>query len=260
MKEMNIKKENKDTEKALTGLLEKYNIKPPVSFHLTKESDSNSPSLLPGYFFIGQTPGKNQMPLLTWRVKRKFIELKKIVSDSVIENVCLFRFCCMGSKNEWEISELFYRELDLFEYIGNGKIISVQAVISDKEAGNAIVRLDNGALCSIEVSIQMPEDAPVVDRHEIIAQRGVTSDLVVDTQVPHSSIYSYTKKGEKRYTDVDMELYGFDDLQVDQIRSAFLVLKDTELAGQWLVQHNHLVKLVQAVFESDSKREKVNIK
>jgi hypothetical protein len=55
-------------------------------------------------------------------------------------------------------------------------------------------------------------------------------------------------------------LYGFDDLQVDQIRSAFLVLKDPELADQWMEQHNHLVRLVQAVFESDSKREKVNIK
>ncbi len=260
MKEMNRKKDDKDIEKALTGLLEKYSITSPETFHLSKEDYSNAPSLLPGYFFIGSAPGKNQIPLLTWRVKRKFIELKKIVSDSVIEKVCLFRFCCMGSKDKWEISELFYRELDLFEYIGNGKIISVQAVISDNEAGNAIVRLDNGALCSIEVSIQMPGDTPLVDRHEIIAQRGVTSDLVVDTQVPQSSIYSYTRKGEKRYTDVDMELYGFDDLQVDQIRSAFQVFKDPELANQWLEQHNHLVKLVQAVFESDSKRGKINIK
>ena len=260
MKEMNIKKENKDIKKALTGLLEKYNIKPPEAFHLSKEGDANALSLLPGYFFIGPTPGENQIPLLTWRVKRKFIELKKIVSDSVIENVCLFRFCCMGSKDKWAIYELLYRELDLFEYIGNGKITSVQAVISNKEAGNAIVRLDNGALCSIEVSIQMPEDTPLVDRHEIIAQRGVTSDLVVDTQVPQSSIYSYTGKGEKRYTDVDMELYGFNDREVDHIRSAFQVLKDPELAKHWLEQHNHLVKLVQAVFESDSKREKVTIK
>ena len=100
----------------------------------------------------------------------------------------------------------------------------------------------------------------MVDRHEIIARRGVTSDLVVDTQVPQSSIYIYTSKGENRYTDVDMELYGFDDLQIDQIRSAFQVLKDPELGIKWQQQHKHLVTLVKMVFESNSKRGKLNLK
>jgi hypothetical protein len=257
---MDIKKNNKDIEKALTELLEKYSIKPPEVFHLSKEGDANALKLLPGYYFIDSPPGKYQIPLLTWRVKRKFIELKKIIADSIIENVCLFRFCCMGSKDKWSLSTLLYREMDLLEYIGNGKIISVQSVISDEKAGNAIVRLDNGALCSIEVGVQMPSDTPMVDRHEIIARRGVTSDLVVDTQVPQSSIYIYTSKGENRYTDVDMELYGFDDLQIDQIRSAFQVLKDPELGIKWQQQHKHLVTLVKMVFESNSKRGKLNLK
>jgi hypothetical protein len=257
---MNRNKDNNDVERVFTELLVKYSIKPPQPFHLYMGSKADSLALCPGYVFDNPVPDKNQIPLLTWRVKRKFIELKKIVDDAVIENVCLFRFCCMGSKDTWSLSSLLYREMDLFEFIGSGKIISVQAVISDNEISNVILRLDNNALCSIEVSIQMPSDAPLIDRHEIIARRGVTSDLVVDTQVPQSSIYFYNQKGEKRYTDVDMELYGFDDLQIDHIRSAFQIFKNPGLSEQWKQQHKHLVTLVQMVFKSDSKRERINIK
>ena len=255
--EINMKKDNKDIEKALTGLLEKYNIIPPQPFRLYKDSNPDVINLLPGYVFADLKLEINQIPLLAWRVRRKFVELKKIVEDSVIENACLFRFCCMGSKDKWSLSSLLYREMDLLEFIGNGKIISVQAVITGEQASNVILRLDTNALCSIEAGIQMPPDTPLIDRHEIIAQRGVASDLVVDTNVPQSSIYCYTNEGEFRYTDTDMELYGFDDLQIDHIRSAFQVLKNPDLSKQWQLQHKHLVNLVRMVFESDSKREKM---
>jgi hypothetical protein len=257
---MNMKKDKKDIEKALTGLLEKYNIKPSKSFRLFKDSNPDVLNLLPGYVFIDPILEKNQIPLLTWRARRKFVELKKIVEDSVIENVCLFRFFSMGSKEKWLLSSLLYREMDLLEFIGNGKIISVQAVVSDDQICNVILRLDNGALCSIEAGIQMPPDTPLIDRHEIIAQRGVASDLVVDTNVPQSSIYCYTNEGEFRYTDTDMELYGFDEMQIDHIRSAFQALKNPGLTKQWQQQHKHLVNLVRMVFESNSKREKIVLK
>ena len=258
--EMNKKKDNKDTEKALSGLLEKYNIKPPQSFRLYKDNNPDVINLLPGYAFVDPKLEKNQIPLLAWRFRRKFVELKKIVEDSVIENVCLFRFCCMGSKDKWLLSSILYREMDLLEFIGNGKIISVQAVVSEDQVSNVILRLDNDALCSIEAGIQMPPDTPLIDRHEMIAQRGVACDLVVDTNVPQSSIYCYTNEGEFRYTDTDMELYGFDDLQIDHIRSAFQVLKNPHLTKKWQQQHNHLVNLVRMVFESNSKREKIILK
>lgn len=257
---MNKKKNNNDVEKALTELLEKYSVQPPQPYHLFKAGSANALCLFPGYFFVGHLLENNQIPLLTWRVKRKFVELKKIVQESVIENVCLFRFCCIGSKNKWSLNSLLYREMDLLEFIGNGNIVSVQAVITDDEVSNVILRLDNNALCSIEVGIQMPPETPLIDRHEIIARRGVTSDIVVDTQIPQSSIYSFTKKEKAQYTDVDMELYGFDDLQIDHIRSAFQVFKNTGLTEQWQQQHKHLVNLVQMVFESNKKRERIIIK
>jgi len=252
-------KQNMNVEEALAGLLVKYEIKPVKPFHLEKKKTNEDLVLLPGYEFTGQVTGDNEIPLLPWRLRRKFVELKKIVDDSVIEDACLYRFCCMGSKDKWTLASLFYRELDLFEFIGNSRVTALNAVITDNEAGNAIATLESGAICSIEVSTQVPSGTTMVDRHEIVAGRGVASDQPVDTQVPMSSIYCYTKNGENRFTDTDFELYDLDDLQIDQVRSAFQVLKNPDVGKQWHKQHTHLMQLVQAVFESDKKHEKIKI-
>ncbi|MEI7829994.1 MAG: hypothetical protein WCI31_09500 [Prolixibacteraceae bacterium] len=238
-------------EKALTMLLEKYNIKPLQPFHLYKKRRVDSLQLLPGYNFEDSNLEKHQIPLLSWRFNRKFLELKRIVDNAIVEDVYLFRFCCMGSKDNWSLSSLLYREMDLFEFIGNSKIISVQAVISDDQVGSVILRSDNNVLCSIEFGVQIPSGTTLLERHEIIANRGVTSDLIVDAQIPQSSIYTYTHKGESRYTDVDMELFGFDDLDIDHIRSAFHVLKNPDFSEQLRLQHKHLFTLIQMVFESN---------
>jgi hypothetical protein len=147
-----------------------------------------------------------------------------------------------------------------FEFIGKGRIISLNAAITDYEAGSVVATLDSGPICSIEVSIQVPPGTALIDRHEIIASRGVASDQPVDTQSPMSSIYYYTKDGERRFTDVDFELYGLDDLEIDQARSVLQVLRNPDLRKQWHKQHTHLMLLVQAVFESDKKHEKINLK
>jgi len=248
-----------NVEEALAGLLIKYEIKPVKPFHLEKKKATEGLVLLPGYEFIEQVTGDNEIPLLPWRLRRKFVELKKIVDDSVIEDACLYRFCCMGSKDKWTLASLFYRELDLFEFIGNSRVTAVNTIMADNEAGSAIATLESGVICSIEVSTQVPPGTVMVDRHEIIASRGVASDQPVDTQVPMSSIYCYTKNGENRFTDTDFELFDLDDLQIDQVRSAFQVLKNPDLGKQWHKQHTHLMQLVQAVFESDKKHEKIKI-
>jgi len=202
---------------------------------------------------IDITMKENWVPLLTWRLKRKFTELKKIVDEAVIENVSMLRFCSLGTKDKWELSSLLYRELDLCEFIGNGQIVSLQTVISEERSGNVILRLDNNILCSIEISTCIPSIPGLVDRHEIIARRGVASDLIVDTMIPQNSIVSFTGNGEHRYRDVDMELFGFSELEIDQIRSAFQVLKQPELITQWQFQHQRLVSLVHSVLESGKK-------
>lgn len=248
---------NQSMEEALSGLLRKYNIRDPQDFRLTQSGSSPGLKLLPGWALTDTPLMENQIPLLTWRLKRKFTELQKIVQTATIENVRMFRFSSMGSKDEWSLTSLLYMEMDLCEFIGDGKIVSMQAAINNNQAGNVIVRLDNDILCSVEVSTKMPCGSELADRHEIIAQRGVASDLVVDTMIPQSSIYSFTDKGEQHYKDVDEELFGFGESQIDHVRSAFQVLKQPELVQQWKDQHKRLVNFVNSVFISDKEQRKI---
>ena len=244
-------------EEALSGLLIKYNIHEPMGLHLSQPGSSEGLNLLPGWMWNHAQLVENQVPLLTWRLKRKFLELKKIVNDATIENVRMLRFSCMGNRDDWGWNSLVYREMDLCEFIGDGKIVSLQAVINGNQTGNVILKLDNDILCSVEISTRMPSGSDLADRHEIIARRGVASDLVVDTMIPQNSIYSYTDSGETRYRDVDMELYGFDEEEVDHVRSAFQVLKQPELLQQWQLQHKRLVNFTQSVFISDKEQRKI---
>ena len=72
-----------------------------------------------------------------------------------------------------------------------------------------------------------------MDRHEIIARRGVACDRTVDTQVPQASIYEFTAAGEKRFTDTDTELFGFETDEILLIRAAYAVLSNPTLADEW---------------------------
>ena len=257
---MELIKDKKDIENSLMNLLEKYSIQVNGSIQLFGRSKPGVLNLQPGYEFLESHEENNPVPLLTWRMRRKFIELEKILADNVVEEPCLFRISCRASIDKWSLSSILYRELDLCEFIGNGKIVSLQATINESEVANLIVKLDNSILCSIEVSTQLPHNSVLQDRHEVIGRRGVASDLVVDTQVGQSSVYTFTEQGEITYTDTDMELFGFDNDQIDHIRAAFQVLKEPGLIDEWQQQHEHLVYLLNAVFESGKKTQKINLK
>ncbi len=215
-------------------------------------------NLLPGWFFLNEELGDNDVPLLTWRFNRKFIELRKIISDNVVENVSMLRFCSMGDPNVWNLNALMYREFDLCEFITGSRITHLHATLSHGVAGNIIVKLDSGVIGSIEVGVQVPAGKPLIERHEIIARRGVASDIVVDTQVPQSSIYTFTEDGDIGYKDVDNELFGMDEFQVEWARAAFQHLKDPNRSESLIKQHNHLSRLVEKAIESNIN--KLNVK
>jgi hypothetical protein len=248
---------SKDLEVALQALLDKYDVKADQNFNLSVTSQpGDSRQLLPGWHWLTSLPGTNQQPLLTWRVNRAFTELRKIMSDAVVENACLFRFSCLASPDQWSVDALIYREIDLCEFIGGGRTVSIFAVW-EKLSVNIILRLATGVLCSIEISTQLPQGSPFQERHELIGQRGTASDRVVDTQVSQSSIYGFTSNGIEQYKDTDMELFGFTENQIEHVRSAFELFKSPALAQQWTDQHLHLVELVKAAHTSGNERRKV---
>ena len=233
-------------EHAVKQLMHKYEV--------TANTELN---LLPGWSFLNKNLNYNDMPLLSWRFNRKFVELKKIVSDEVVENVSMLRFCSLGDPNLWSLNALMYREFDLCEFITGSRIAYLHATLSYGLAGNIIVKLENGVIGSIEIGVQVPTGRPLIERHEIIARRGVASDIVVDTQVPQSSIYTFTENGNIGYKDVDNELFGMDEFQVEWVRAAFHHLKDPTQSENLIKQHNHLSRLVERALESNSNKLKV---
>lgn len=90
-----------------------------------------------------------------------------------------------------------------------------------------------------------------MDRHEIIARRGVGCDRTVDTQVPLASIYAFTPEGEERFTDTDAELFGFSLEEILAIRAAFEVLKTKDLAEIWNRADIRLTQLVADTLATD---------
>ena len=185
--------------------------------------------------------------LLPWRPERRFIELKKLVDGKTLEDVSTLRFAAMSAEKSLE--KLLYREFDLCAYLGESPIASVFAVVSGGTA-NAVVKLADDKSCSVECSAVLPAGSQEMDRHEIIARRGVACDRTVDTQVPQSSIYQFTKDGEKRYTDTDTELFGFSNDEILLIRAAFEVLQHPELVSEWNAIDAKLIRTVNVALAS----------
>ena len=189
------------------------------------------------------------IPLLPWRKERRFFELKNLVDTNTLEDVSTLRFAWIAS--EKTLPQLLYRELDLCEYIGESPIVSIFATLGGDKTANAIVKLADTKSCSVECSAGLPKGAEEIDKHEIIARRGIGCDRVVDSQIPMSSIYEFTQEGEKRFTDVDTELYGFSTEEIWLIRAAFEVLAKPELADIWIKADTSIRKKVAAALETE---------
>lgn len=197
----------------------------------------------------------NNIPLLPHRVERRFAELKKIITDGTLEGVSTLRFAHFSAAAP--LTSLLARELDLMSFLGGSTISSVFSVMSGDAACNVIVRLANGISGAVECGSKLPAGKNDIDRHEIIAKRGVASDRVVDTQVPQESIYMWNDKGEACFTDVDTELFGLPNDEIWVVRAAYAVLLDTELGKEWIAAADRMNKYVAAVLESDRNRQPV---
>ena len=103
----------------------------------------------------------------------------------------------------------------------------------------------------------LPAGTAMIDRHELIARRGVACDRVVDTQVPQDSVYALTASRDGRYTDTDAELFGLASDEVPLVRAAYEALLHFERAETLRQQHRRLAALVRLAFESDRRRERL---
>ena len=198
-----------------------------------------------------------RVPLLPWRVERRFVELKKIVDGKTLEGVSTFRFAKFTAGGD--PVETAVRELDLAAYLANSPIDRIFAVRNGDAVVNILARFKNGMSASVECGSKLPAGSDVLDRHEIIAQRGVASDRGVDTQVPQSSIYEWTTDGTKTFTDVDTELFGLPNDEIWIVRAAYAVLMKPELASEWRSAAAAMKKYAEAIIRSAAQNQPVNL-
>lgn len=167
-----------------------------------------------------------ELPILSHRSERRFIELKNIVNNGTLVGISVFRIARIIEKGS-DIYEALYRELDLCEYILQRSIKSIMVMENDNVL-NAIAKAEDDIVCTIEISATLQKGEIPKDKHEIISQRGIACDVVVDAQLKQDSIYVFGKENQK-YTDVDFELYGLSIEDIAVVRAAFAIAQNKNI-------------------------------
>lgn len=162
--------------------------------------------------------------LLPWRWERRIVELKNLAQGTAasgkLEGISVMRVAHIDKKTS-DLWSVLRRELDICEFVIGSEAAEIFAIQNLEKAMNVIMKLKNGVVCTIELATTLSEDAKVIDKHEIIAQKGVACDRVVDTQVPQSSIYLFTDDEKAEFQDVDAELYGLSIDEIAVVRQSF---------------------------------------
>ena len=200
-------------------------------------------------------PDGGHVPLLPWRVERRFVELKKIIDGKTLEDVSTFRFARFSAGGD--CIKAIAEELDLGVFLAGAPLRRLFAVRNGDAACNVLAQFENGMSISVECGVRLQFGTATLDRHEIIARRGVASDRLVDTQVPQSSIYEWTREGNANFTDVDTELFGLPNDQTWLVRAAFAVLMKPSLAEDWRSASVAMRGYAEAVVKSDAENKPI---
>lgn len=187
-----------------------------------------------------------KIPILSHRLERRFIELKNLVQGGSLFGISVMRVARIVSKKA-DIFDELYRELDLCRYILGKDIVAITAVQNDNVL-NVIATAEEGIVCTIEISATLADGEKPKDKHEIISQRGIACDIVVDAQLKQDSVYFFGDEN-KKYTDVDFELYGLSIEDIAVVRSAFSIAQNNS-ADQMITAGNELKSMVEKAKES----------
>ena len=199
--------------------------------------------------FSTLTAGGKTIALLPWRSERKFVELKNLTIDGTLKDISVLRSCHIDYDGT-DMKKLLCRELDLAEWIFDAKLEYIFTMKNGK-AANTVARLRNGIVCTLETAATLAPEAQTLDKHEIIASKGVALDKVVDTQIQQNSVYLYTDQPEPdAFTDTDFELYGLNAEDVALVRCALEALKDPAAAEKMNAQAARLEQLAELALRS----------
>ncbi|MBQ6366898.1 MAG: hypothetical protein IJI61_10920 [Oscillospiraceae bacterium] len=235
----------------LKELADKYSLAQDVEVELTDgevivSCDKGSFRFVYDLAKIKEAEADQVVPLLHWRNKRRYVELKNILKTGMIEDARGIRIHHIVPKDIFNSSlqNILAYETDLVEMITGEKVDRIFADFSSDVYTNCIVSAGR-----LRVSMELgfsPEGSEPVLLHEIVARTGIASDVVVDTQMQQYPIYLLRGKETEHYNEIDNELYGLDNTQADCIRFILGVLGEPEKIPELQKQGKHLAAVYRA--------------
>ncbi len=246
----------------LVQLAERYDLALPARWRLTDAPPAESADVHvgPGDAQLDATlPEDRLVPLAPWRWARRFQEMRRLLTDGTIEQPVMYRSRCFAPAAMATLARLIYRELDVLGYLSGQGIVAVYATTSADRAGNVLVELGDGAAAGIELAAALPDGASVIDRHEVIARRGVVCDQLVDATTRPSSVTVVNAASPAGYTDTDFELFGLDEMQAALVRAAVALLREPGEIESLRRRHRELVRLTRLVLQSAAERRRLEV-
>lgn len=192
------------------------------------------------------------LPLYHWQSKRRYIELRNILQNNFIGQPVAMRIQHMVSPNEFinSLKDIIIFESNLVEFVTNQKIEQVFSDFYGDTYVNCIMSTTGNIKISMELGL-LPEGSEPVLLHEIVGKKGIASDVVVDTQTQQYPIYVFKGKEIQTYTDIDNELFGLDNTQIDCIRFIMWVLEDTRRKDALYANYIYMQKVYNAALKAN---------
>ena len=128
--------------------------------------------------------------------------------------------------------------------------------VENDSALNVIAAAEDKIICTIEISATLPKGEIPKDKHEIISQRGIACDIVVDAQLKQDSLYIFSSEN-KKFTDVDYELYGLSVEEIAVVRAAFALAQNKNFEEMEKINENlnALVEITKKSVKSGEREE-----
>lgn len=196
-----------------------------------------------------------KIPIMSWRNERRYIEMKKLITTGIVRKPRGMKIKnIFGPDKDW-INEII-KEIDIGEWILNDRIAGVFAVAGDNYY-NIILSTKRNIKISLEIGRVNIDD--VVILHEIISEKGVISDMPVDTQINHYPVYVLKSHSTEVYTDIDFELPDLRYEDVAKVRFIFDFFKEGFDGNKINGDYRRHGVVVDSIFQSVQTNKKVYI-
>lgn len=209
------------------------------------------------FYHFGKEPaqdGRTNVPLLHWRNNRKYVEIRNVLAQSLVEKPLALRIHHVVAKDELTntLADILAYEADLIAFVTGQKVDKIFADYSGERYVNCIASA-GGIKASLEIGF-LPQGSEPVLLHEVIAKTGIVSDVVVDTQVTQYPVSVFKGDKTETYNDIDFELYGLAVPLGHCVRFILAVLADTSRIPALCDDFAHLRQAIRAAENSGAQR------